>query len=50
MARMGQCTVYIAGDRAMREGGDGEAARARNSDIVEDLGLGFARLQWTAHR
>ena len=31
--------MYIAGDRAMRDGGDSEAARARNSDIVEDLGL-----------
>lgn len=34
-----QCSVFIARDPALREGCGGEAARARNSDIVEDLGL-----------
>ena len=34
-----QCSVYIAFDPEMREGPDGEAAVARNSDIVEDLGM-----------
>ena len=34
-----QCSVYIAFDPEMREGPRGEAARARNSDIVEDLGM-----------
>jgi magnesium-transporting ATPase (P-type) len=31
--------VYIAFDPEMREGPDGEPAVARNSDIVEDLGM-----------
>jgi P-type E1-E2 ATPase len=31
--------VFIVFDPHMREGPDGEAARARNSDIVEDLGM-----------
>ena len=34
-----QCGVYIAHDPALRAGKGGEAALARNSDIVEDLGL-----------
>ena len=34
-----QCGVYIAHDPALRAGKGGEAAVARNSDIVEDLGL-----------
>ena len=34
-----QCSVYIAFDPQMREGPKGEGARARNSDIVEDLGM-----------
>ena len=34
-----QCSVYIAFDPEMREGPKGEGARARNSDIVEDLGM-----------
>ena len=34
-----QCSVFIVFDPHMREGPDGEAARARNSDIVEDLGM-----------
>ncbi len=34
-----QCSVYIAFDPEMREGPEGEGARARNSDIVEDLGM-----------
>lgn len=34
-----QCSVYIAFDPHMREGPKGEGARARNSDIVEDLGM-----------
>ena len=34
-----QCGVYIAHDPALREGKGGEGALARNSDIVEDLGL-----------
>ncbi len=38
-ARAAQCSVYIAFDPALREGAGGEPARARNSDIVEDLGL-----------
>ncbi|KAK9839881.1 hypothetical protein WJX81_008363 [Elliptochloris bilobata] len=33
------CSVFIAFDPALREGKAGEQARARNSDIVEDLGL-----------
>ncbi|KAK9836118.1 hypothetical protein WJX81_002623 [Elliptochloris bilobata] len=33
------CGVYIARDPAIREGKGGEPAIARNSDIVEDLGL-----------
>ena len=31
--------MYIAFDPEMREGPEGEGARARNSDIVEDLGM-----------
>ena len=31
--------MFIARDSEMRQGLDGEPARARNSDIVEDLGL-----------
>ena len=34
-----QCSVFIAFDSALRKGKGGEQARARNSDIVEDLGL-----------
>jgi len=34
-----QCSVFITFDPALREGREGEPARARNSDIVEDLGL-----------
>ncbi len=34
-----QCSVFIVFDPHMREGPDGEPARARNSDIVEDLGM-----------
>ncbi|BDA48078.1 probable phospholipid-transporting ATPase 7 [Coccomyxa sp. Obi] len=33
------CSVFIVFDPHMREGPDGEPARARNSDIVEDLGM-----------
>ncbi len=38
-ARAAQCSVFIAFDPALREGAGGEPARARNSDIMEDLGL-----------
>lgn len=31
--------MFIVFDPHMREGPDGEPARARNSDIVEDLGM-----------
>ena len=31
--------MYIAFDPEMREGEDGQPAIARNSDIVEDLGM-----------
>lgn len=34
-----QCSVFIVFDPHMREGPNGEPARARNSDIVEDLGM-----------